>query len=82
MKALFKAKLGEDVKVKAETLQLMAEYLRLLAQEALNRSIKCAELEKAEGTEEFVTSLDMEDNEVAVLPSHVLQIVHQLLLDM
>jgi hypothetical protein len=84
VKALLKSSLGSDFKTKPETLRLVAEYLRLVTVELVQRSIVAAK----EGNEQFaVNELLHRDpeatgvDELRVEASHVQNVAAHLLMD-
>jgi hypothetical protein len=82
VKALLKNSLGADLKAKPETLRLIAEYLRLVTGELVERSIAAAK----EGSERFaVDALLNRDpdatDELRVEASHVQTVALHLLMD-
>ncbi len=84
VKALLKSSLGSDLKTKPETLRLVAEYLRLVTAELVERSIEAAKA----GNEQFaVNALLNRDpdasgvDELRVEASHVQSVAAHLLMD-
>ncbi|GBG26544.1 Hypothetical Protein FCC1311_027652 [Hondaea fermentalgiana] len=91
--ALLRNKLGEDVRIKQHTLKLVTEYLRLVMQETIDRSIAAAREEQGENRNGLGSDADnsvtrnvyaltgLASGQIQVEPTHVSQIVQQLLLD-
>ncbi len=84
VKALLKNSLGADLKAKPETLRLIAEYLRLVTGELVERSIAAAK----EGSERFAVDALLNrgpdargTDEVRVEASHVQTVALHLLMD-
>jgi len=82
IKGLLRRRLGDDLKIKSGTLELVGEYLRLFMVEMIERSVAAAKLKpKTAETDAFVDELAAEEKIINVQPEHVMMIVHSLLTD-
>mmetsp|Transcript_17594 Transcript_17594/g.34603 ORF Transcript_17594/g.34603 Transcript_17594/m.34603 type:complete len:108 (+) Transcript_17594:68-391(+) len=82
--ALLRNKIGDDVRIHKHALKMMTEYLRLITQETIDRSIAAARQSVTEGGEDGARLFGgsfVEKDVIHVEPTHVSQIVQQLLLD-